>query len=102
MVSLNNICENTGEACRCIVANANYAKVVSTLDKLLREERFKDLCRCPRCACDVIALALNYLPLHYYVDADRGGDIGSPSVMVESAVIEAMETVGKNPRHQKS
>jgi hypothetical protein len=47
------------------------------------------------------ALALNCLPPHYYVDAGRGGEIGSPSVMVESAVIEAIERVMENPGHER-
>lgn len=49
------------------------------------------------------ALALNYLPPHYYVDAE-GGDSeerGSPYVMVESAVLAAIEAVTGNPRHSK-
>ena len=101
MVSLNNP-HDRADIRRCTVINANYEKVTAALDKLLRDERFTNACRCEKCLSDAVALALNYLSPHYYVDAGRGGDIGSPSVMVESAVIEAMETVGKNPRHQKS
>lgn len=90
------------ETRRCAVVNANYEKVTATLDRLLRDERFTSACRCEKCLSDAAALALNYLPPHYYVDAGRGGEIGSPAVMVEGAVIEAIHIVATNPRHQKS
>lgn len=86
------------------IVNANYKKVVFVLKQFLRQERFKKSCQCPRCIGDMTALALNYLPPHYYyVDAERGDieECGSPSVMVESAVLEAIETVTENPRHSK-
>jgi len=100
MVSLKNRCERD-EIRRCTIVNANYEKVLSVLDIFLRDDRHA-FCRCDKCLSDIAALALNYLPPHYYVDAGRGGDIGSPSVMVEHAVLEAMELVGKNPRHQNT
>jgi competence protein ComFB len=100
MVSLKGICEKNGDFGRCSIVNANYEKVMSVLDRYLRDARYV-VCRCEKCISDIAALALNYLPPHYYVDASRGGGIGSPTVMVESAVIEAMEMVGKNPRHYK-
>jgi hypothetical protein len=84
---------------RSTVVNANYEKVMATLDRLLSEERFMGACRCAKCLDDMAALALNCLQPHYYVDAGRGGEVGSPSVLVENAVIEAMDTVGNNPRH---
>lgn len=93
-------CYEQDETRQCNILNANYQKVMSVLDRYLQDDRYV-VCRCERCISDITALALNYLPPHYYVDAGRGGDIGSPSVMVENAVIEAIETVGKNPRHQK-
>jgi len=100
MLSLKDVCEKNVETLRCNIVNANYKKVNSTIERFQQAVRFKGSCRCPKCVSDIAAIALNCLPPHYYVDASRGGDIGSPSVMVESAVIEAMETVGKNPRHQ--
>lgn len=99
MVSLKNCCERD-ETRQCNIVNANYQKVMSVLDGYLHDDRYA-VCRCEKCISDMTALALNYLPPHYYVDASRRGELGSPSVMVVSAVIEAMETVGKNPRHQK-
>ncbi len=99
MASSKNYCERD-ETRECAIANANYQKVLTVLDRCLRDDRCA-VCRCEKCISDMTALALNFLPPHYYVDAGRGGDIGSPSVMVESAVIEAMKTVVKNPRHEK-
>ena len=97
VVSLKNRCERD-ETRQRIIVNANYQKVMSVLDGYLHDDRYA-VCRCEKCISDITALALNRLPPHYYVDAGRGGEIGSPLVMVESAVHEAMETVGKNPRH---
>ncbi|MEK6743241.1 MAG: late competence development ComFB family protein [Nitrospirota bacterium] len=101
MVSLKNICEQNGNIRQCAIVNANHEKVLSVLDGILQDDRYA-FCRCDKCLNDIAALALNYLPPHYYVDAGSGGDIGSPSVMVEHAVLEAMDLVGKNPRHQNT
>jgi len=46
------------------------------------------------------AIALNYLPPHYYVDVSKQKDIGSSRVMVDIAVIEAIARVAENPNHQ--
>ena len=98
MVSLKNICEQNRDVRQCTIVNANYQKVMSVLDRFEKDDRYRS-CRCQRCRNDVAALALNYLPPQYYVDAGSGGEIGSPLMMVESAVHEAIETVGNNPRH---
>lgn len=84
----------------CNIVNANHQKVLYILDRNLKDDR-SGLCRCEKCICDMIAFALNCLPPHYYVDAKRGGAIGSPSMMVECAVREAMALIGKYPRHQE-
>ena len=87
---------------RCVVTNANYDRVLSVMDKLLTN-RYKDLCCCPRCLSDVAAIALNYLPPHYIVDQTHGRDEhGSPWVMVETAVTEAIDRVMENPNHARS
>ena len=101
MVSLKNVCGQNSQIRQCTIVNANCEKVLSVLDRFLQDNRYS-FCRCEKCISDVAALALNYLPPHYYVDAGSGGDIGSPSVMVEHAVLEAMDLVGKNPRHQNT
>lgn len=94
------IAEENDQHRQYIIVNANFQKVFAALETYLQDARF-NICHCQRCISDIAALALNYLPPHYYVDRGRDGNIGSPSVMVQSAVIEAIETVGKNPRHQK-
>ncbi len=82
----------------CNVRNANYERVMSVMDKLLKE-RYPDMCSCSRCINDIAAIALNYLPPHYYVDFEGEKEIGSPWVMVETAVIEAIERVMERPKH---
>jgi competence protein ComFB len=82
----------------CNVTNANYERVVAVMDKYLNE-RYRNVCGCPRCVNDIAAIALNYLPPHYYVEIDNGKEIGSPWVMVESAVVEAIDRVLENPNH---
>jgi competence protein ComFB len=82
----------------CNVRNANYERVVAVMDKLLKE-RCSDMCGCQRCIDDIAAIALNYLPPHYYVDFEEEKEIGSPWVMVETAVVEAIDRVLENPNH---
>lgn len=82
----------------CRVRNANYERVIAVMDRYLKE-RYKNACDCPRCISDIAALALNYLPPHYYVDITAEKDMGSPWVMVETAVIEAIDRVMENPNH---
>lgn len=85
----------------CNVRNANYARVLAVLEKFLKEPG-RRLCSCPRCLNDVAAIALNYLPPHYYADSQRGEEIGSPWVMVETAVVEAIDRVMEKPKHDKA
>jgi hypothetical protein len=47
------------------------------------------------------AIALNYLPPHYYVDMQEKREIGSPWVMVETAVVEAIDRVSEKPNHPR-
>ncbi len=83
----------------CKVRNANYEKVIAVIDRYLKEN-YKNICSCPRCVSDIAALALNYLPPHYYVALGTNSEMGSPWVMVETAVIEAIDRVIENPnRH---
>lgn len=82
----------------CTVINANYERVLAVMDKLLKE-RYKNVCPCTRCASDIAAIALNYLPPHYYVEKEERKEIGSPWVMVETAVVEAIDRVMENPNH---
>ncbi len=83
-----------------VIKNANYDLVLFAVDKLLAG-RYADACFCIRCRSDISALALNYLPPHYYTEAHRGKSFGSPWVMIENAVSEAIERVRENPRHER-
>lgn len=82
------------------VTNANYERVIAVMDKFL-VERHKDLCACPRCLSDIAAIALNYLPPHYIVETEAGNEHGSPWVMVETAVNEAIDRVMEHPNHRR-
>jgi len=82
----------------CEIRNANQERVIAVMDRFLRE-RYKGICSCRRCVSDMAAIALNYLPPHYYVDMQEKREIGSPWVMVETAVVEAIDRVSENPNH---
>ncbi len=84
---------------RLKVKNANRDKVGYFIEKLLSEtDRY---CGCNRCKLDAAALALNTLPPHYYVDPSHMNktEIGSPWVLIEMAVKEALDRVSMNPHH---
>jgi hypothetical protein len=97
-VSNGNLAKN-GELHTCTVKNANFRKVITVLEKFMQDDRY-EFCHCERCMCEIAALSLNYLPPHYYVDPDRGDGIGSPVLMVEIAVIEAIGIVSNSPRNR--
>lgn len=84
----------------CNVKNANLDRVLSTMEKVLGE-RYSNVCACPQCVNDIAAMALNYLPPHYYVNVKNGKEIGSPWLMVETAVIEAIDRVSEKPNHPR-
>ncbi len=86
---------------QCHVINANYERVLAVMEKLL-QERYQDFCNCPRCMSDIAAIALNYLPPHYIVEHDNSKECGSPWVMVETAVTEAIDRVLENPNHPRT
>lgn len=85
----------------CKVVNANYERVLVVMDRFLTE-RYRHVCSCPRCMSDIAAIALNYLPPHYVVEHDADKECGSPWVMVESAVSEAIDRVMENPNHPRT
>jgi hypothetical protein len=80
------------------VKNANYERVTAVMDRFLKE-RYSHVCSCPRCMNDIAAIALNYLPPHYYVDREEKMESGSPWLMVETAVVEAIGRVVEKPNH---
>jgi len=82
------------------VVNANQERVMAIVDKFL-VERYQNVCACQRCTCDIVAIALNYLPPHYIVETETGKEFGSPWVMVEAAVAEAIDRVSENPNHPR-
>lgn len=84
----------------CNVRNANYQRVMIVMERLLKDGTLS-FCSCERCLDDVAAIALNYLPPHYYVEKDDGREVGSPWVMVQTAVNQAIETVKERPHHDR-
>jgi len=82
------------------VQNANYQRVMAIMEKFLKE-RYPSTCNCPRCISDITAIALNLLPPHYYVDSTVEGEPGSPWVMIETAVVEAIDRVSEHPNHPR-
>lgn len=86
----------------CQVKNANYRRVMTVLEKFLKEgDRGLTCCPCNRCVNDVAAIALNYLPPHYYVE-EQDGELGSPWIMVETAVMDAIDRVKQTPHHGRA
>ncbi|HLB25457.1 MAG TPA: late competence development ComFB family protein [Nitrospirota bacterium] len=81
------------------IENANHDKVFYYIDKVLSDN--PRYCRCHRCRLDVAALALNTLPPHYFVNPShsRSEDLGSPWILIEMAVREAMDKVQLYPHH---
>lgn len=78
------------------VTNANYDRVLSVVNRYLDESRIPG-CVCEQCVGGIIAWALNCLPPHYYVERQRDQEAGSPWIMVESAVLEAIEMLREQP-----
>lgn len=96
MQIIKNMFMNTEDTVNCNIRNANYERVLTVMEKFLKE-RYRNACSCPRCVSDMAALALNFLPPHYYTEISK--EIGSPWVMVETAVAEAIDRVMENPNH---
>jgi competence protein ComFB len=88
----------------------NYAEIVveEMIDGLIKEQLKinPEICDCEQCREDMTALALNNIPAHYVV-SDRGNILKKVSfnliggkAQVTSAIINAINTVGANPRHK--
>jgi competence protein ComFB len=67
----------------------------------------EDICKCEKCLSDIAAIALNRLAPHYVV-SEKGevySKILNMSIQFEAdvtkAIVEAIEIVSRNPRHQK-
>jgi hypothetical protein len=75
---------------RYSLSDANVGRVMTVAEHYLRD------CASPcssgeACRTAVVVTALNSLPTHYYVDAFRQDTAGSPWVLVEQAVADAVE-----------
>ncbi len=82
-----------------VIRNANFERVQAVVNRHLDESRIEG-CACDRCVDAIIALALNCLPPHYHVSRDAADDIGSPWIMVENAVDEAVERLREYPNRR--
>lgn len=71
------------------VKDANRDRVLLVLDRLLAVD--KSCCGCPQCVDAIAAAALNCVPAHYYVDEKWEKQVGSPWVLIEAAVLGALE-----------
>lgn len=87
----------------------NYPEVAvrTLLDEVLGNyaRKYPDICRCERCRDDIMALALNSLPVKYVV-TNQGTIITRTvyeciggKVQVIAAITSAIQKVQKNPRH---
>ncbi len=83
---------------QCIVKNANYERVLEVLQRLLNDKS-SSFCSCSDCLNEIAATALNCLPTHYYVNEKMVDEVGSPWIMVENAVQEAIERVVEHLRN---
>jgi len=78
------------------VMDANYERVVLTLDNILRKQG-PGLCSCPRYIKTVVATALNCMTPHYYTDPKWSDCAGSPWEVIEAVVLEVIR---ENPPHR--
>ncbi|MEG6615600.1 late competence development ComFB family protein [Peptococcaceae bacterium 1198_IL3148] len=89
----------------------NYTEIATLqlLDYVLDnyKKTHPNLCDCERCRQDIMAIALNHLPPHYVV-TDTGKVITQISfdhfggkAQVISQIVNAVEIVMNNPRHEK-
>lgn len=90
------------------VRNAMEMVVKSSLAEIMQHKEsygVEDVCTCERCQLDVMALALNKLAPRYVV-CDQGEAYARTSALDQQfkvdtlfAVLSAVQTVHKNPRH---
>ena len=90
-----------------MIKNFTEIAVDEIFGELIKEQMKKNtgLCACELCQDDMRALALNNLPPHYVV-TDKGTiltqvsfDLIGGKTQVISVVMNAIKTVGANPRH---
>lgn len=85
------------------MVNVTQTVVESMVDEVIREE---EMCTCPRCRLDVMAIALNALPPQYAVSEEgktyqrfRLQDVPQSRIIVYQAILKAAQTVKQRPRH---
>jgi len=94
------------------VSAGQHLNVFNVVEMIAREKVADmmvrmDICTCSKCACDVLALALNSLPVHYVTSAAGKQYIQLNTYKkqfetdVEIALMKACLTVKKSPNHQK-
>lgn len=87
-----------------ILVNKMEEAVKQATDQMLADKK-DDLCCCPRCRLDILALALNSLPPKYVVTNIGNAvtnvvlDSSQWRANVTMAVCSAIETVKSRPRH---
>lgn len=87
-----------------VVRNIMEELVDSKVDEFMEGT---EMCRCPQCRADVLALALNKLPPKYI--ATTSGDVFTRVAAsttqfqadIIAAIVQAVDLVSKNPRHPK-
>jgi hypothetical protein len=72
------------------VRDANHDRVLSVLNTI-RWEEDSTHCFCSACTNAIVAMALNCMSTHYCTDERLSGLIGTPWVIVNEAVNEAIE-----------
>jgi len=84
--------------------NHTESSVRQSLQDFLRENRIS--CSCEQCQADIMALALNRLPAHYYVS--KRGEImtqwksqtTADKAIIMADVVRAAQQVSASPSHQ--
>ncbi|MFW5981687.1 MAG: late competence development ComFB family protein [Halanaerobiaceae bacterium] len=79
--------------------------VLETIEDLINNSEFDDICKCQLCLIDIATYALNKLPARYI--ASREGEVQTKinefesqiKVDTISAVTKAIQTVSNKPRH---
>lgn len=80
------------------VHNANHDRVLSVLNAIRREDK-SGHGFCPTCTNAIVATALNSMSPHYYVEQQYDQELGSPWLVVETAVRDAIERLHAQPDH---
>lgn len=81
--------------------------VLETMEELLNENEYSDICTCRQCLLDIASYALNRLPPKYIASAKGGLHTKiaefhqQARVDIISAVTRAIKKVARNPHHDR-